>query len=1185
MRGKTGKRALALLLAVCLLLALPGGWTAWAEEETVTVSSVEDLLALRERCELDTWSQGRTVVLTADLDLAGVDFEPIPTFCGVFDGRGHTISNLRLTGSGSAVGLFRYLQPGAVVQDLTVTGTIAPAGSACQVGAVAGVNSGAVRGCAFRGTVQGESDVGGIVGLNRESGEVSGCSVSGAVLGGSAAGGVAGQNLGVLLKCANDASVNTVSPDASIRLQDLAVDAPLEQMVSSEASGGGEGLLSGHSDTGGLAGLSHGVVQSCVNTGTVGYPHVGYNIGGIVGRQSGYLAGCTNSGAVHGRKDVGGIAGQAEPDVVLSPGTETLERLDRELGVLDGLISQALDGMDSQGDRISLRLTALGGYTDEAKESSRSLLDQTTGFIDGNIEEVNSLSAAVTAALDRIAPGLEDLTAAAGRVGELCERMDDVLDALADAGAIGGDTAGIAGDAAERLERAGEALERAAQGLRAALSRLQEAVVLKDPAAERQALEDLAKASSDLASAISQAESASSQLLGILREALRSLADALPAPGDEPPLPDPGSPEFDQSLEALRAALAPLTSDEARNAMEALETAMAAMGGAAVRAGESLAALAGNTELDWTALRDGLAGADGALADLHAAAQGFSAAMDALRRAVQEAEGLSGPLGDAIDALRGAADITTGIGGLLESAFDAMSGAVGELRRDGPVTLRPLGDAFREAGDSLYDAVSGLSKEMESLHGDMDNARGSLTGDLRAITRQFSVISDLLVETAEDLRDGVQDPEVLSDSSDENIVSAREGKITECVNTGVVDGDRNVGGVAGAMAIDYDLDPEDDLERFSLGSTYETKAVLLGNVNRGAVTAKKDCVGGLVGRMDLGALMACENYGAISSTSGSYVGGIAGWSDAVIRESFAKCTLSGANDVGGIAGWAEKMHDCRAIAAITGEAERAGAVAGDADVEGGRITGNRFLDTGTAGIDGVSYAGVAEPIEYAALCGESGVPEEFVSFTLTLLAEGEPVAAIPFRYGQDLGRLPLPAAPEREGFYGRWPAFDTSGLRGDVAVEAVYTPWASLVASEETTDEGLSLALAEGRFTEDAVLHVRQGTRTPPTEGGAVWEVSLAGTDLPGSAQVPIRLLAGEGGRVWQYADGQWQAVKAEANGSYLLLEMDGLSGVYCVAPEQKGAVLLPAAAALAAFSVSILFLKRKRIKKNSGSR
>ena len=37
-----------------------------------------------------------------------------------------------------------------------------------------------------------------------------------------------------------------------------------------------------------------------MNTGAVGYEHMGYNIGGIVGRQSGYVESCTNSGSILG---------------------------------------------------------------------------------------------------------------------------------------------------------------------------------------------------------------------------------------------------------------------------------------------------------------------------------------------------------------------------------------------------------------------------------------------------------------------------------------------------------------------------------------------------------------------------------------------------------------------------------------------------------------------------------------------------------------------------------------------------------------------------------------------------------------------------------------------------------------------------------------------------------------------
>ena len=53
-------------------------------------------------------------------------------------------------------------------------------------------------------------------------------------------------------------------------------------------------------DIGGVAGFSNGIIQSCVNSGNIGYEHMAYNVGGIVGRQSGYSDDCNNIGTVRG---------------------------------------------------------------------------------------------------------------------------------------------------------------------------------------------------------------------------------------------------------------------------------------------------------------------------------------------------------------------------------------------------------------------------------------------------------------------------------------------------------------------------------------------------------------------------------------------------------------------------------------------------------------------------------------------------------------------------------------------------------------------------------------------------------------------------------------------------------------------------------------------------------------------
>ncbi|MBP3509511.1 MAG: hypothetical protein J6J99_07230 [Oscillibacter sp.] len=1131
----------ALLLAVWLLVGIAQP-TAWADGNEITISSAKELVNFSKNCSLDTWSQGKTVRLTADIDLTSVDFAPIPTFGGTFLGDGHTISGLHIDSSGSRLGLFRSIQKGAVVQDLHVSGTVAPDGSRTFVGGIAGVNAGAIRNCSFRGIVKGDEAVGGIVGRNDETGEIAGCTASGTVQGLDCTGGIAGRNLGLLLKCENTAGVNTMQQDTSLDLD--ALSGGLNQLSGNQREEA-DALLNSHTDTGGVAGYSGGAIQSCVNNGAVGYPHVGYNAGGIAGRQTGYLADCVNNGAILGRKDVGGIAGQAEPYLALGADSDTLTRLRRELDTLDDLVQAAIDHTQNNGDNISAKLERIGLSTDAARDSSKRLLDHTADFVDGNVDALNSFSASVTAALDAVDPALDDLSDAAGYLDTLADKLEEALDTLSDAAALGQSAMKDARRAAAELGKAAEDMEAAMAALKNGVNTLRSAAVSGDEAAARTALTDLSGGASRLGGALERAGTAQAALQAALRDLV----------------PDAGA---DDSLTEVGASLR--------------------------GAGSALAEAASAPSLEWNSVRSSLSALSSALQSLKNAAGHLKSAADAFQRSMGELEAGTGKLSEALEQLADVSAVGGSVSRKLESAFSAMSKAVERLTEDGPLGLSPLGQEARDASDDLYASLSDLSSGMKELRTTVDSAGDTLAADLRAVSRQMNKVLDLVLDALTDIQNGTEaDRELIEDTSDEDISATRQGKITGCRNTGAVGGDRNVGGAVGAMAIEYDLDPEDDVERFSLGTTYETKAVLQDCLNRGTVTAKKDCAGGLAGRMDLGTALECQNYGSVTSTSGDYVGGVVGYADATVRDSYAKCVLSGASYIGGIAGWADRLRNCAAIVTVDEGTECVGAIAGDADLEKGELTGNRFVDTGTAGIDGVSYAGIAEPVDFEALRAVAGIPTEFVSFTLTLMAEDETVAAIPFYYGEDLSLVKLPEVPEREDGYGVWPEFDTSGLNSDITLEAVYTPWVTLVASK-AAEGNLALALAEGRFTEDAGLEVANSSQTPPGSGSAedatdVWTLTLTGTDVAEGAEVPIRLLNRGGGKasVWQLVDGQWHPVDAAANGHYLLLTMAGTTATFCIRSAQRGpwllAVLL-AAALLMLLAVVLLVIRRQKKKK-----
>ena len=89
---------------------------------------------------------GKYFKLTADIDLAGINWNPIGTmagdhgsFKGVFDGGDHTISNLNVQQAGNGLGLFARTAGNAEIKNLTLNNvTVKSTDNSSYVGAVVG---------------------------------------------------------------------------------------------------------------------------------------------------------------------------------------------------------------------------------------------------------------------------------------------------------------------------------------------------------------------------------------------------------------------------------------------------------------------------------------------------------------------------------------------------------------------------------------------------------------------------------------------------------------------------------------------------------------------------------------------------------------------------------------------------------------------------------------------------------------------------------------------------------------------------------------------------------------------------------------------------------------------------------------------------------------------------------------
>ncbi|MGN0652864.1 MAG: hypothetical protein ACI4KN_07670 [Gemmiger sp.] len=1023
---QTMKKFLPVFLALSLFFAMvPVSALAEGEQplkETIHIASVEDLEGLAENCRLDSWSQGRIVVLDEDLDLRDSDFTAIPTFGGTFEGQDHTIQNFKLEQDGSVQGFFRYVQQGAVVRNLNVSGQTVPGGSRTDVGGLAGSNGGCLENCTFRGIVSGASRVGGIAGTNTVTGVISGCTVGGNVYGNHFVGGLAGQNNGVISGCTNNGSVNTTVSQNEVNLGDL----KLEDLLDTEKA-------NDITDIGGVAGASAGVIRGCVNRGAIGYAHIGYNVGGIAGSQTGYVEGCVNYGAINGRKEAGGIVGQMEPSSVLQYSEDTLQILQGELDTLQSLNNRACSDAAATSSEVTAQLNDLKNRVDEARQAVDALINNT---VDG----ITPGSTTIT---------ITDLTKLTGQSGST--------------GNVAGSGSAQSGqDASLEVGPGPTALPE----------------LTPEPTPEPSVLPE---------------------------------ETPEPIPTEEPtPEPSPAEPAPEESGEEGRTAV-PVERP--------------------LRHAPSL-------EVDY--------------------------------EANQSVEG----------SFEGTGETLHNVEGQLDS----------QMALEIPTLELNNRDSITAARSSLNGSLASIVDSVGNLNANTGDHAQALIQDIQAITRQLNKIAGTLAGAAENTG---SDTDLFEDVSDEDTEGDTEGKVFNCINAGEIHADINAGGIAGAMARENDLDPEDDVKvagSDSLNFTYKRRVVVRDCINNGEVTAKKQCMGGIVGLMDMGTVLACTSYADMDSESADYVGGIAGRSKAVIRQCAVKAKLSGADYVGGIAGSGATVTDCRSLVLTDGN-EKVGAVLGgtesgenDLASQSETISGNCFLGSEMGGIDGISYAGQAEPLDYETwktVTENDGLPETFRTFTLRFVTDEETVAAFTLDYDAAFDRANEPEVPQVSGCTGAWEEYESDAVRFDQTVKAVYTRQSNVLESTDRREDGRAVVLIEGNFgPQDAVTLTLM--EDGPDGAAETWQLALPGDGtephtvhyLPAETKnSPTILVLG--------ADGNWREVPTGEDGSYLVFNLN--AGETTFAEQPSAGIPLPlligglAAALLLCIFAVVSHRKKKR--------
>ena len=1076
------------------------------EIETIKISNVDEFLEFVDNCKLNTWSDNKEILLTSDISLVGKEFDGIPDFGGVFDGQGHTISEINISKGQSYVGLFIHVEKNAVIQNLNVSGSVIPTGSPVIIGGIAGENYGLIKDCSFKGVVKGNDYVGGIVGMNQLSGNVSFCTSEGFISGVHFTGGICGENMGNIANCRNEAMVNTTNTDTEITIDSMEslnkVLSLIKNGINKEDDEASSDVTV--SDTGGIVGLSIGIVSRCINNGEIGYEHVGYNVGGIAGRQSGYLYSCSNNGKIKGRKDVGGIVGQAEPYIQVDLASDIAYQLSEAIAQLHDTVSATLADTRNQSDVVSTRLAIIQKFTGQAVQDTKYIAN-------GTIDYANDISGATNEAFSRVEYVLDESTKSGGPIDNISsgtsstrKSAEDLKNAVND---LDIEKYIVSEDEKNQYNEAKLVLESAAQQYNENYNKAY--TPNYNYQIKQENVSGIAYYLADGNTAVlnqwthNPGLESDWDVIGSGEEC--DAKGSWKHTSDESAFPDTTVTEentahqkaiTEAQKEADKYAKAkyvnPITqqsgSSQYTNDLEHYST--------------TLLTIYGNHVGEMT---------DASRTDAASAMNNLSSASDSFSKAGQQTK-----------------SILSNIAGRDDISFPR------------------LDEEYRAHTNSLADNMAAMNDNFGLLNSEMNNATGVLVGDLQAINDQFNNILNLYT----DALDGVLDKDYTAMYSDESYKEASyttDATVDSCFNFGKCEGDIDISGIAGTMAIEYEFDKEGDvtgIKDANLNSSYITKCVLRNNRNYGNIESQKDYSGGICGLQEMGTILNCGSYAKIESTDGNYVGGVAGSSLSYIVESYAKGELDGNTYVGGITGDGMHIKDCLTLVSVNRAENWYGAISGHI-AEKGEVRNNFFVSDDLAGIDRVSYTLKAEPISYAAVeknevfkeiqqeTNESeeklevvplstgtdeevaeevkyrDLPHEFSNITVNFVLEdedledgSEQVDRLSKKYGESLKPEEYPSVPEKEGYYVDWDVPEVDRLVCDVTATATYKLYRTTLAIDDSAEKNQSILLVDGNFKEgDKIEATRTVLLNDENNNSSLDEMEIIELTIPDDGQ------------------------------------------------------------------------------------
>ena len=1071
------------LLLIAAMLFTQSGIVSLAEEtgSVITIASAEDLVLLADSGKTENFSTGKTFAMTEDIDLSEYENLFIPIMDGTFDGGGHTITGIRLQEEMSDYGFFRYVGPNGTVANLTVEATVTSGEDQENIGIIAGDNKGTIRGCTSRGTLNGQTNVGGIAGKNETTGTISRCGNEAEVDGKQATGGIIGYNEGTVSDCTNSGKVNTnqkvvkstTNGEGSIN---ISIPNAVTGMTADDRA----------NDTGGIAGYSEGSISYCKNEATIGHERLGSATGGVVGRQKGSLAYSDNSGVVYGHKDVGGIVGVFVPNETGSYDRDYEQELKDELDNLSSLMDQLSDVGDGMGNHLSDNVDVLREQLKSLKNSVRIYFDDYSDMASDGKDSIDKNVGAIRNTINGMnySVNLVNLNNSITNISKYIQDMVEILKKLQD------NFAGTTSELDETLEYYNTLvtdLQAEQQELQNKLDELQQNPPTEDSGSADNDTADNSSATDTSADSASDTGKSGTDTSDTMKaETSENGQSDKNASSGADSSDDTGSKtdsKADTSVETKDD-----NSSEDKKTTDDSEKTEASNGKMVAVAYTVVTSPATPVTQD----DENGSGNDSVPAETVTPAtpnlpslsdEQKQALMQALQALAQKSAQIQTEMNNVAQIL---GNITTDsnkmIGDIksITNNMNSLSHDLGKVMDDFEDEFDTMTNDLRQKSDRVYDTFKATGDQLDSDWDQMSDC-------LDRVKSQFDNIRGTISDAFDELKDRIEDGSVYVDISELADSMTGDGKVIGCDNSGEIYADSQGGGIIGSISMEtvknagkkiLDLgfgdndDDDEDEDDDSNSITRHVMAAVFMSVNTGSVTVKGSYAGGVVGRAEYGLINSCENYGDILADGGNYAGGIAGRSDLLIKDCYTLSGVSGDGYVGGVAGRAEDVTGCYVCSYLDLDSyvQSTGAVAGKAK---GIISDNYFVDNGYGAVDGVTREAEAVPMDYASLLDLKTMPENFQKFTIRFMDGDDVIWQNTYAYGDVLTEDEYPKLPDAGDGYVYWEKKDVSPIHRNITVHAVYRAYMPSLGS---AGDGSDPVLFGGNFYPDTTLTVRDAT-------------------------------------------------------------------------------------------------------------